>query len=214
MADVFLSYAHRNLRRVASIAAAIEKVGLSLWWDRRLRAGDDFTLTIERELDGAKCVAVAWSHAARASLWVRAEATEALDAGKLIQVRLDDVKPPLPFTIVEMLDFRRWRDDPKRTPWPELEDRVRKLAKSGAQAIDYAVFTGPPLQDMGSAAVPGWVSIGLVIFVSTLTLQLPSNGVDANSYGALTSASFAVACVMLALTLARIVRTALASVRP
>jgi hypothetical protein len=214
MADVFLSYAHRNLRRVTSIAAAIEKAGLSLWWDKRLRAGDDFSLTIERQLNDAKCVAVAWSHAARASLWVRAEATEALDAGKLVQVRLDDVKPPLPFTIVETLDFTRWRDDPKRAPWPELEDRVRKLAKSGVQAVDDAVFTGPPLQDMGSWALPGWTSIGLVIFVSTLTLQLRSDGVDADLYGALTGASFAIACVMLALSLARIVRTALASARP
>ncbi|MEZ5970959.1 MAG: toll/interleukin-1 receptor domain-containing protein [Hyphomonadaceae bacterium] len=94
MADIFVSYAHANKNRVSALAQGLSGSGFSLWWDDHLRAGSDFTLEIERELDTAKCVVVAWSGAARNSLWVRAEATEALDAGKLVQIKLDGVKPP------------------------------------------------------------------------------------------------------------------------
>ncbi len=214
MADVFVSYAHRNKPDVAKIPDGLEQAGLSVWWDERLRAGDDFARVIERELDSARCVVVAWSEAARDSLWVRAEATEALDAGKLLPISLDKVKPPLPFSVLDTLDMSGWGGKRGQEPWPHLELTARKLAGGGTQAVDYAVFDGPPLQDMGSTAALGWLSIGLVIFTAVLTLQLGPNGLDLSHYRALTTASFAVACVSLALTLTRAVRTALASVRP
>jgi hypothetical protein len=212
MADVFISYAHRNLSRVEPISTNVEEAGLSLWWDKRLMPGDDFTLVIERELGDAKCVVVAWSKAARDSLWVRAEATEALDAGKIVQVRLDGVKPPLPFTVVEMLDLSRWRGDRAEAPWPKVESAARALAGGRVQAVDSLAFGGPALQDMGSTAALGWLSIGLIAFTSTLTLQLGANGLNLELYRPLTAASFAIACVAFALTFARIVRTILASI--
>ena len=66
MADIFVSYAHANKNRVSALAQGLSGSGFSLWWDDHLRAGSDFTLEIERELDTAKCVVVAWSGAARA----------------------------------------------------------------------------------------------------------------------------------------------------
>src|SRR5690349_589294 len=68
MADVFLSYARPDEGRAAIVAEGIEAGGRSLWWDRLLSAGDDYALTIENEIDAARCVVVAWSKAAHDSL--------------------------------------------------------------------------------------------------------------------------------------------------
>lgn len=211
MADVFVSYAHDNLKRIRPICSNFEQAGFDLWWDDRLRAGDNFSLVIERELQAAGCVVVVWSEAARNSLWVRAEATEALDNNKLAQVRLDSVKPPLPFTVIEMLDLSHWGGGRSEAPWPRVEAAARALAGGGAPALDERVFKGPALQDMGSAAALGWLSLALIAFVSTLTLQLGPGGLDPDLYRVLASGSFALACVAFALTLLRVVRTALAS---
>ncbi|MGD9965708.1 MAG: toll/interleukin-1 receptor domain-containing protein [Hyphomonadaceae bacterium] len=213
MADVFVSYAHANLDRVKPICDGLAQSGLSLWWDDHLKAGDDFALRIESELDTAGCVVVVWSEAARNSLWVRAEATEALDGNKLAQVRVDGVKPPLPFTVVEMLDLRRWRGSRGDAPWPQLEARARALAGGKAPGADERAFRGPALQDFGGSALLGWMSLGLIILIGALTLQLEPGGgaIRAGDYQTLALISFALACVAFVLTLLRVIRTALAS---
>ena len=213
MADIFVSYAHHNRRKVEPISANLQQAGFSLWWDDSLRAGDDFTMVIERELRDAKCAVVVWSEAARNSLWVRAEATEALDAGKLVQARLDGVKPPLPFTVVEMVDLSGWRGGRQESPWPRLESAANTLARGGPPAADPRVFEGPALQDFGSVAMLGWLSIGLALFTGALTLQAARGGVDPSLYGMAASASFAVASLSLIVILMRVISTALATRR-
>lgn len=211
MADVFVSYAHANLDRVKKICSGLEQSGFKLWWDDQLKAGDDFALVIERELDAAGCVVVVWSEAARNSLWVRAEATEALDANKLAQVKVDGVKPPLPFTVLEMHDLRRWQGKRGDAPWPRLEVAARTLAGGQRPTLDERVFQGPALQDFGSSALLGWLSLGLIVFVSVLTLQLGPGGISWDAYQSLAYASFGASCLAFALTLLRVIRTALAS---
>src|SRR5688572_12618612 len=109
MADVFVSYSRKNRDRVAEVADALGQSGFSLWWDRKLRSGGDYGMVIEREIEAASGVVVAWSAHARQSLWVRAEANEALDSGKLVQISLDEARLPLPFTMLHSLDFSAWR---------------------------------------------------------------------------------------------------------
>lgn len=213
MADVFVSYAHDNRQRVKPISKGLGDAGLSVWWDERLRAGDDFAMVIERELNAAKCAVVVWSDAARNSLWLRAEATEALDAGKLVQVRVDGVKPPLPFTIVQMHDLSHWNGVRGAQPWPHVEGAASAFARSGAPAPDPRVFQGPALQDMGGTAMLGWLSIGLAAFTAALTLQAASGNVDPDLYSIAVAASFAAASISFLVTLLRVVRTALASRR-
>ena len=41
---------------------------------------------------------------------------------------MPSVKPPLPFTVVEMLDFTGWRGARSDNPWPRLEMAARTLA--------------------------------------------------------------------------------------
>ncbi|MGH6951550.1 MAG: toll/interleukin-1 receptor domain-containing protein [Vitreimonas sp.] len=213
MADVFVSYAHDNRQRVKPISKGLTDAGLSVWWDEHLRAGDDFAMVIERELNAAKCAVVVWSDAARNSLWVRAEATEALDVGKLVQVRVDGVKPPLPFTVVQMHDLRYWSGGRGDQPWPHVESAASAFKRSGAPAPDPRVFEGPALQDMGGTAMIGWLCIGLAMFTGALTLQAASGNVDPDLYSMAVAASFAAASVSFLVTLLRIARTAQASRR-
>ncbi|MEA3047511.1 MAG: hypothetical protein QOJ53_1843, partial [Sphingomonadales bacterium] len=98
MADVFVSYSRANRDRVAGVSDGLAATGYSVWWDQQLLPSDDYAMLIEREIDAARCVVVAWSQTARQSLWVRAEANEALDKGKLVQINLDGARLPLPFT--------------------------------------------------------------------------------------------------------------------
>ena len=103
MADVFLSYCSDDRPAAQAIAQALMARGRSVWWDRSIRAGDDFFDVIERQLDSARCVVVLWSPASVASRWVRAEATEALQQGKLIPLLIGDCRPPLVFRQVQVL---------------------------------------------------------------------------------------------------------------
>lgn len=98
MADIFLSYAREDSDRVATLDAELIRLGWSVWWDDRIPVAAEFDSAIERELDTAACVIVVWSRSSVASRWVRAEASEADEQGKLLPVRFEaDVVPPVRF---------------------------------------------------------------------------------------------------------------------
>jgi TIR domain len=84
MADIFLSYAREDLTRAHGIAQALESHGWSVWWDRRIPPGQEFTSYIQRQLDDARCIVVLWSKASVASAFVRDEAAEGLN-GRLTE---------------------------------------------------------------------------------------------------------------------------------
>jgi len=74
MADIFISYANEDRERAGRLANALESCGWSVWWDRKIIAGQAFDEAIERELETAKCVVVLWSRNSIASErnWPRA----------------------------------------------------------------------------------------------------------------------------------------------
>jgi hypothetical protein len=212
MADVFVSYAHANRDRVEKIHDGLSRSGLDVWWDERLKAGDVYQFVIEQEILDAKCAVVAWSQAARNSLWVLAEANRALDENKLVQVKLDGVRPPLPFNALQMIDLSHWRGERGAAPFPDLENRTRATAAGQTPAPDPQAFKAPALQNLGSAASLGWLSIGLIYFQGLISLSAaPGGPLHHDAYADLTLAGFAVACVVLTLTLLRVVSTVLAS---
>jgi hypothetical protein len=93
MADLFLSYAREDRGVAERLAAALEAEGYSVWWDRHLTGGSEFARDIERELNAAGVVLVAWSDAARESPWVKDEAAVGQEAGKLVAMAPDDGPP-------------------------------------------------------------------------------------------------------------------------
>jgi hypothetical protein len=61
MTDLFLSYASEDREQASKLASSLEECGWSVWWDRKIVAGETFDQVIERELETAKSVVVLWS---------------------------------------------------------------------------------------------------------------------------------------------------------
>lgn len=214
MADVFVSYARKNRDRVGELSGALEQCGYALWWDPELGPGDDYGMVIEREIAVAACVVVAWSQAARQSLWVRAEANEALDAGKLVQVTLDEAKLPLPFTMLHFLDFSAWRGERQGEPWSEFDKRVAGLLRGEPiEAAPGAVERRPALQGLGRAALLGWAAIAVAVLMAAAILMAAWGRLTPAAFGGITLIGLAVAAILLALAAFTLLRVGAASRR-
>lgn len=105
MADVFLSYSQRDLRHTRAIIRALESAGLSVWWDRRLLAGNEFSREIREQLETCAAVVVLWSERSVISSWVLDEAANGLNTGRLVPASLDGTEPPLGFGQVHTVDL-------------------------------------------------------------------------------------------------------------
>lgn len=127
MADIFVSYASDDRARVAPLAKALTEAGFSLWWDRNILGGKDFSETIEREIRAAGAVVVAWSQYSVGSQWVRDEASYARNEGKLVPLRIDKAEPPMGFGQLQTIDFRDWRVDPLSPAFVTLVASVQEM---------------------------------------------------------------------------------------
>lgn len=134
MADVFLSYAAEDRPLAAALGRALQAAGFSVWWDRDIHAGADFAQLIGRELAAARVVVVLWSSASVVSEWVRDEATQARDEGKLLPVQLDATRPPLGFRQRQALDFAAWSGAPSDPVVGQLVDAIRVMTATQATA--------------------------------------------------------------------------------
>jgi TIR domain/WD domain, G-beta repeat len=124
MADVFISYANENRDTARKLAASLEAHGWSVWWDRKIRAGQSFDQVIERELEAARSVVVLWSKDSISSEWVRNEAALAAERGVLVPVFIDDVKPPLEFRRRQAADLVGWDNDPSHPGFQATCDAI------------------------------------------------------------------------------------------
>jgi adenylate cyclase len=109
MASVFLSYDREDTARAAEIAAALESASHSVWWDHHIRGGAQYSKEIERALNEADAVVVLWSKSSVDSAWVRDEAAEGRDRGKLVPVSIDSARPPIGFRQFQTIDLTKNR---------------------------------------------------------------------------------------------------------
>ena len=124
MADIFISYARHDREKIELLAEALIANGLSVWWDRQIGGGAEFSQIIETELCEAKTVIVAWSQHSVGSHWVRDEAEFARGLHKLLPLSLDGVLPPLGFRQLHAIDFASWDESDSHSVFVEL---VRSL---------------------------------------------------------------------------------------
>jgi tetratricopeptide (TPR) repeat protein len=130
MADVFLSYGRTSHASARRISGALESAGYSVWFDENLPAHRPFSDVIEEQLENARAVIVLWSQGSVQSQWVRSEANRARETGKLIQVRLDDVRLPMPFDQIQCTDLRGWHGENSSAAWASVLGSVAALAES------------------------------------------------------------------------------------
>ncbi len=124
MADVFISYANENRDTARKLAASLEARGWSVWWDRKIQAGQTFDQVIERELETARCVIVLWSKESISSEWVKNEAALAAERGVLVPALIDAVRPPLEFRRRQAADLVGWNGDTAHLGFLALTDAI------------------------------------------------------------------------------------------
>lgn len=111
MADIFLSYSTRDTERVRPLVEALERMGWTVWWDRKVPPGKTWRRMIEEALDASKCVLVIWSANSIESRWVIEEADEGHRRGVFFPVLIDDVSPPLGFRSIQAVRLIQWSND-------------------------------------------------------------------------------------------------------
>ncbi len=140
MSNVFISYKRENLAAVQLIVQELRGAGEAVWWDQDIAPDDPWEATIERELEAAKVVIVAWSNAAVGSENVKAEARRARNQGKLIQVFVEACEPPLFFGERQGVDLSSWSGETNDPRFQTVLTAARaiKAGKKPPQGVGYA----------------------------------------------------------------------------
>ncbi len=170
--DIFISYSRADRERVAHIAAALEAEGYSVWWDRDIRAGEEFDEVIDKAIKQSKAIVVVWSKTSITSNWVKEEAEDGVLANTLVPLMIDFVTIPRGFRRIQAAELHDAHDNPTLSEnWPEFLGSVRKQVGKGegaeksrrpteTQGAGAAVPIGDdlePLPSPGSAtSTPSW----------------------------------------------------------
>jgi hypothetical protein len=127
--DVFVSYKKEDRERVREIVLCLRHAGVGVWWDQDIEAGASWDDAIAGGLNGAKCVVVVWSQLSVVAPWVKEEAGHGKARGVLAPVRIDDVEPPIGFTLLQTADLRNWKGDPDERNFTAFVNTVRKIVR-------------------------------------------------------------------------------------
>ena len=127
--DIFISYSREERQAARHFAECFAEEGFAVWWDAALRSGETFDEVIERELRAAKAVVVLWSPRSVASRWVRAEATLADRANKLVPVIIESCSLPIIFELTQAADLASWTGDTADMRWQTLVSDLRRLVE-------------------------------------------------------------------------------------
>jgi len=126
VSQIFISYAREDQARASALVRRFEQEGWEIWWDQELIPGEVWDDRIQKAVDEAQCVIVLWSKESVQSEWVRAEAREARRQKILIPILLDQVKLPMPFSLIQSGKLVGWTGDPDD---PRLDPLVAAVNK-------------------------------------------------------------------------------------
>lgn len=142
MSDIFLSYTERDRDTARRIAGVLDTAGWSVWWDRRIPAGETWRSVLEHALEDMRCMVVLWSAKSIESEWVYEEASEGRRQGKLVPVMIENVRPPAGFREIQAADLTGWDGSPDfdglRMLLADLENLLGKPAVSAADKEESA----------------------------------------------------------------------------
>lgn len=196
MADVFISYSRLDQEQVKPIAERLQSLGYTIWWDKPERGRQAPRDQRERELDASRVVIVVWSTDALSATQVQAEAARALDAGKLLPLKIEPVAPPPPFNVIEAFDVTG------AAAWGPLEQALAQRVRGAESAVTQSGTLGP-LPVLSTAGAPKLVTFALIASLAAYAMALSAtfNGVMAPAQLQITLAGIlcvTVACTVLA----------------
>jgi TolB-like protein len=176
MASLFLSYDHEDIARAAPIASALEKAGHSVWWDRHIHGGAEYQSEIESAVQQADAVVVLWSGKSIKSAWVRDEAAEGRDQGKLVPVLLEAVKPPMGFRQYQTIDLS---DRRRASEVAQFNELLRAVSKISAVAPSAQLSRSPSVSkhriDRRTILAAGGAATAAIIAVGGWLLLKPAS---------------------------------------
>ena len=146
------------------IAERLGSLGYSVWWERDGQARFD---EIERQYGDARAVVTVWSESARNSPRVLAQSVQALDDGKLLQMRLDTSGLPAPFETLKVSEMHSGKSE-----WGLLEDALARLVREGRspETADHRALRGAqPGIVVAPRLLLAAVTSSLVAFAGALT---------------------------------------------
>jgi serine/threonine-protein kinase len=137
MADVFISYKAEDRRRIEPLVRALQADGYSVWWDQDIGAGDEWRKVIERELDAARCVVVAWSKRSVSpeGRFVRDEAARAQARGICVPITIDPVRIPLGFGESQVTSLRGWGGDQSDKRYQTVLTAITRVVGQGSNPV-------------------------------------------------------------------------------
>ncbi len=153
--DIFISYSRADRERVDYIAKALQAEGYDVWWDRDIRAGEEFDHVIDKAIKSSSAIVVVWSNQSINSRWVKEEAEDGVEADTLVPVTIDPVIIPRGFRRIQAAELQDGGDNPTQSVnWPEFLDSIRKIAGE-SKALPEGTSPKTPaelLQDITSSA--------------------------------------------------------------
>jgi TolB-like protein/tetratricopeptide (TPR) repeat protein len=170
MADVFVSYSRKDRSRVASIVAALEAQGWSVWWDPAIAPGQEFDRRIAAELAQASVVLVVWTEDSVESRWVRGEARDGADRDILVPVRFGHATLPIDFRAIHTIDLADGPEVARSHPFTGVIRAIGALlARPGAAlpgkgpAAGASPSTAPGIVEPPHPASPGSARAGICV---------------------------------------------------
>jgi len=133
-AQVFISYARKDLDQARRVIDALTRSGYRVWWDARITPQNPFDAIIEREIKAAFAVLVLWTPNAVESEWVRSEAHFARSQRKLLPLKLADCTVPLAFGQLQTANLTSWNGGGDHPEWRRVLEWIDEL--SGADISD------------------------------------------------------------------------------
>lgn len=192
MNDIFLSYTEQDRDTARQIAEVLGSAGWSVWWDRRIPAGETWRNVLEHALEEMRCMVVLWSAKSIESEWVYEEASEGRRQGKLVPVLIEKVRPPAGFREIQAADLTGWGGSPDfdglRMLLADLEHMLGKPAVSASDSSSSAGQAGAehdPEPSYDASDLPGrakpamqwantrwllWVLAGGMLLAGTLAV--------------------------------------------
>jgi hypothetical protein len=134
--DIFLSYNREDQAIARRFAEAFSALGLDVWWDVTLRAGQAYDEVTEAALRSARAVVVLWSKRSVASRWVRAEATLGDRNGTLLPAMIETCERPVMFELTQTANLSHWQGEPDDAAWLAFVEDVRRRIDASGSSTD------------------------------------------------------------------------------
>jgi len=155
MADVFISYTKPERGLTKSLAEALQKAGLTVWWDTELLPKDGFRAEIDAQLDACSAAVIIWSAQSANSYWVLSEADHALRQGKLVNAHHTDIRSehlPKPFGQIHAVPVTDTESIVKAVK--HLRKGQAKIAASSSTEANALAFIRDAIEDALKYAPP------------------------------------------------------------